>query len=159
MQAQRHPAGLRRAAVAVVYSVRNLPAKTETRPVARQVISTPDAPEAIGPYSQAISSSGLLFCSGQLGLDPVTMELAEGLQAQVSRALDNLVAVLRAAGAGTSEVIKTTVYLADMADFPAMNEIYAGYFTESPPARSTVAVKALPKNALFEIEAIAQIEG
>ncbi|MEX0790470.1 MAG: RidA family protein [Actinomycetota bacterium] len=127
--------------------------------MARQVISTPDAPAAIGPYSQAISSSGLLFCSGQLGLDPATMELAEGLKAQVSRALDNLRAVLRAAGAGPSNVIKTTVFLADMEDFPAMNKIYAGFFTENPPARSTVAVKTLPKNALFEIEAIAQLEG
>lgn len=127
--------------------------------MARQVISTPDAPAAIGPYSQAVGTSGLLFCSGQLGLDPVTMELAEGLGAQVSRALDNLSAVLRAAGSGPSSVIKTTVFLADMDDFPAMNEIYAGVFTENPPARSTVAVKTLPKNALFEIEAIAQIEG
>lgn len=127
--------------------------------MSREVISTPDAPAAIGPYSQAVGTSGLLFCSGQLGLDPVTMELAEGLQAQVSRALENLSAVLRAAGSGPSSVIKTTVFLADMDDFPAMNEIYAGYFTENPPARSTVAVKTLPKNALFEIEAIAQIEG
>lgn len=127
--------------------------------MARQVISTPDAPAAIGPYSQAVGSTGLLFCSGQLGLDPVTMELADGLEAQVSRALDNLRAVLQAAGTGFSSVVKTTVFLADMDDFPAMNEIYAGYFSESPPARSTVAVKTLPKNALFEIEAIAQIEG
>jgi len=127
--------------------------------VSREVISTPDAPAAIGPYSQAVNSSGVLFCSGQLGLDPVTMELAEGLQAQVARALENLGAVLRAAGSGPSGVIKTTVFLADMDDFPAMNEIYAGFFTEDPPARSTVAAKTLPKNALFEIEAVAQLPG
>lgn len=127
--------------------------------MARQVISTPNAPAAIGPYSQAVGSSGLLFCSGQLGLDPATMELVDGLEVQVSRALDNLSAVLRAAGTGFSNVVKTTVFLADMDDFPAMNEIYAGYFSDSPPARSTVAVRTLPKNALFEIEAIAQLEG
>lgn len=127
--------------------------------MSRQVISTAGAPAAIGPYSQAVGSSGLLFCSGQLGLDPETMELAEGLEAQVSRALENLNAVLAAAGAGTSNVVKTTVFLASMDDFAAMNEIYAGYFTGSPPARSTVAVKTLPKNALFEIEAIAQLDG
>ncbi|CAN5784071.1 RidA family protein [soil metagenome] len=127
--------------------------------MARQVISTPGAPAAIGPYSQAVGSSGLLFCSGQLGLDPETMELADGLEAQVSRALDNLGAVLQAAGTGPAGVVKTTVFLAAMEDFPAMNEIYAGFFTENPPARSTVAVKTLPKNALFEIEAIAQLEG
>lgn len=127
--------------------------------MAKKVISTRDAPAAIGPYSQAAGTSGLLFCSGQLGLDPVTMELAGSLEAQVSRALDNLGAVLRAGGIGFSDVIKTTVFLADMDDFPAMNEIYAGYFADSPPARSTVAVRTLPKNALFEIEAIAQISG
>lgn len=125
----------------------------------RQVVSTSDAPAAIGPYSQAVSAAGLLFCSGQLGLDPESMELAEGLEAQVNRAMENLSAVLRAAGTSTSNVIKTTVFLAAMEDFPTMNGIYAGYFTEEPPARSTVAVKTLPKNALFEIEAIAQLGG
>lgn len=123
----------------------------------KRVISTTEAPAAIGPYSQAMAVNGLLFCSGQLGLDPATAELAEGLQAQVRRALENLNAVLRAAGAGAGDVIKTTVFLASMEDFPAMNEIYAGFFTELPPARSTVAVKTLPKNALFEIEAIAVV--
>ncbi len=125
----------------------------------KRVISTTDAPAAIGPYSQAVAVSGLLFCSGQLGLDPATAELAEGLEAQVRLALNNLNGVLRAAGAGISDVIKTTVFLVAMEDFVAMNEIYAGFFTEQPPARSTVAVKALPKNALFEIEAIAQLPG
>lgn len=125
----------------------------------KRIVSTTEAPAAIGPYSQAIAAGGLLFCSGQLGLDPATGELAEGLETQVGRALQNLDGVLRAAGAGASDVIKTTVFLASMDDFGAMNEIYAGYFTETPPARSTVAVKTLPKNALFEIEAIAQLSG
>jgi 2-iminobutanoate/2-iminopropanoate deaminase len=127
--------------------------------VTKRVVSTTEAPAAIGPYSQAIAAAGLLFCSGQLGLDPTTAELAEGLEPQVRRALENLDGVLRAAGAGPSDVIKTTVFLASMDDFGAMNEIYAGYFTETPPARSTVAVKTLPKNALFEIDAIAQLSG
>ncbi|HEX2053898.1 MAG TPA: RidA family protein [Actinomycetota bacterium] len=125
----------------------------------RKVISTDEAPAAIGPYSQAVAASGLLFCSGQLGLDPSTGELPEGLESQVERALRNLEGVLRAAGAGPSAVVKTTVFLASMEDFPAMNEIYARFFTGEPPARSTVAVKTLPKNALFEIEAIAQLPG
>ncbi len=127
--------------------------------VTKRIVSTTEAPAAIGPYSQAIAAAGLLFCSGQLGLDPATAELADGLEAQVGRALKNLDGVLRAAGAGPSDVIKTTVFLASMDDFGAMNEIYAGYFTETPPARSTVAVKTLPKNALFEIDAIAQLSG
>lgn len=125
----------------------------------KEVISTTEAPAAIGPYSQAIRTSGMLFCSGQLGLDPITGELAEGLEAQVRRALQNLDGVLRAAGAGPADVVKTTVFLAAMEDFGAMNEIYAGYFTDTPPARSTVAARTLPKNALFEIEAIAQLPG
>jgi 2-iminobutanoate/2-iminopropanoate deaminase len=124
--------------------------------MAKELISTGDAPEAIGPYSQAVKSSGLLFCSGQIGLDPASGVLAEGLDGQVRRALDNLVAVLAAAGAGPQDVLKTTVYLAEMADFAAMNDIYAGVFTEKP-ARATVAAKALPKGALFEIDAIAQL--
>ena len=124
-----------------------------------RVISTTDAPAAIGPYSQAIAASGLLFCSGQLGMDPETLELADGLEAQVSRALQNLDGVLRAAGADPSDVVKTTVFLAAMEDFPAMNDLYARYFADNRPARSTVAVKTLPKNALFEIEAIVQLPG
>lgn len=123
----------------------------------RRTISTTEAPAAIGPYAQAIAVPGLLFCSGQIGLDPATMELAEGLEGQVTQALKNLDGVLRAAGVTASGVIKTTVFLAAMEDFAAMNEIYAGYFADGPPARSTVAVRTLPKNALFEIEAIAQL--
>lgn len=123
----------------------------------REAVSTTDAPQAIGPYSQAIRAAGLVFCSGQLGLDPATGELAEGLQAQVRRALLNLDAVLTAAGSGPDGVLKTTVYLASMDDFAEVNGLYAEYFGESVPARAAVAVRTLPKNALFEIDAIAQV--
>jgi 2-iminobutanoate/2-iminopropanoate deaminase len=123
----------------------------------RKAVSTNQAPAAIGPYSQAVESNGLLFCSGQIGLDPGTGEMAGDLEGQVTRALDNLMGVLGAAGADAGAVVKTTVFLSDMGDFPAMNEIYGRYFTGDPPARSTVAVRTLPKNALFEIDAIAQL--
>lgn len=125
----------------------------------KELISTQGAPQAIGPYSQAVRSAGLVFCSGQIGLDPKTGELADGLVNQVNRALQNLVAVLAAAGAGPGHVVKTTVYLSDMDDFAAMNELYGEVFSEQPPARATVAVKTLPKGALFEIDAIAQLPG
>ncbi|MEX2588367.1 MAG: Rid family detoxifying hydrolase [Actinomycetota bacterium] len=125
----------------------------------RQAVHTDAAPKAIGPYSQAIRSGDLVFCSGQLGLDPASGQLADGLDAQVGQALRNLDAVLSAAGSGPSGVVKTTVFLASMDDFAAVNEIYSGYFGESVPARSAVAVKTLPKNALFEIEAIAAVLG
>lgn len=125
----------------------------------RKTIATTDAPAAIGPYSQATATPGLLFCSGQIGLDPGSGELAQGLEAQVTRALENLAGVLGAAGVDATAVVKTTVFLAQMEDFPAMNEIYGRFFTGEPPARSTVAVKTLPKNALFEIDAIAQLPG
>jgi 2-iminobutanoate/2-iminopropanoate deaminase len=125
----------------------------------KELISTQGAPQAIGPYSQAVRSAGLVFCSGQIGLDPKTGELADGLVNQVNQALDNLVAVLAASGAGPVNVVKTTVYLSDMDDFAAMNELYGEVFSEQPPARATVAVKTLPKGALFEIDAIAQLPG
>ncbi|MBV8074026.1 MAG: reactive intermediate/imine deaminase [Candidatus Eremiobacteraeota bacterium] len=115
------------------------------------------APQPIGPYVQAIAGNGLLFCSGQVGLDHTTGKLVEGdVRAQTRRALLNLAAVLSAGGAGLGDVVKTTVFLVDMADFPAMNEVYAEVFGEvSPPARSTVAVAALPASARVEIDAIA----
>lgn len=120
-------------------------------------VSTDGAPQAIGPYSQAILAGGYLFCSGQVGLDPETGEFVEGgIQEQTERALENLRAVLEAAGLTTGEVVKTTVFLADMADFQAMNEVYARFFPGTPPARSTVAVKELPREALVEVEAIAE---
>ena len=122
----------------------------------RQAISTTGAPGAIGPYSQAIAADGLLFCSGQLGLDPATGALVEGVEAQADRALRNLGAVLDAAGVTFSDVVKTTIFLTDMDDFATVNAVYARFVPDPPPARSTVAVAALPKGALVEVEAIAR---
>ena len=119
-------------------------------------VHTDHAPAAIGPYSQGISISDFVFCSGQAGLDPATGKLVEGdVQVQTRQVIENLKAVLTAAGADLDHVVKTTVFLADMADFKAMNEIYASYFTGTPPARSTIAAKGLPLGALVEIECIA----
>lgn len=122
----------------------------------RQAISTSSAPAAIGPYSQAIASGDLVFCSGQLGLDPSTGEMAEGVEAQAERALRNLAAVLDAAGCSWSDVVKTTVYLADINDFEAVNGVYARFMADPPPARSTFAVGDLPKGGRVEIDAIAR---
>jgi 2-iminobutanoate/2-iminopropanoate deaminase len=122
----------------------------------RQAISTAGAPGAIGPYSQAISIDGLLFCSGQLGLDPISGELLEGVEAQADRSLRNLTAVLDAAGLTWADVVKTTIFLVDMGDFTAVNGVYGSYMPDPPPARSTVAVAALPKGGLVEIEAVAR---
>ena len=122
----------------------------------RQAISTTGAPGAIGPYSQAIEIDGLLFCSGQLGLDPATGALVDGVEAQADRSLRNLTAVLDAAGLTWSDVVKTTIFLAEMDDFGAVNAVYGTYMPDPPPARSTVAVKTLPKGGLVEIEAIAR---
>ena len=121
----------------------------------REAISTSGAPGAIGPYSQAIAAGGLLFCSGQLGLDPATGELVDGVEAQAERSLRNLMAVLDAAGLGPADVAKTTVFLADMADFATVNAVYGRFFPDPPPARSTVQVAALPKAGRVEIEAVA----
>ena len=120
-------------------------------------IQTEKAPAAIGPYSQAIDSgAGLVFVSGQLPIDPATGAFPEGgIQAQTRQSLTNAKAILEAAGLGLGNVAKTTVFLADMADFTAMNEVYAQFFTAPFPARSAVAVKTLPKGALVEIECIA----
>jgi 2-iminobutanoate/2-iminopropanoate deaminase len=124
------------------------------------VVSTPGAPKAIGPYSQAIVSQGFLFTAGQVALDPSTGQLVPGgIAEQTSRALENLRAVLRAAGSDVSQVVKTTVFLVDMADFTAMNEVYGRVFGDHRPARSTVAVAALPRGALVEIEVIATARG
>ena len=123
----------------------------------RTAISTPDAPKAIGPYSQAILVDGFVFCAGQLGVDPATGQAVEGgIVAQTERALGNLRAVLGAAGCTFADVVKTTVFLTDLADFQAMNEIYATFMTDPFPARSTVPVAALAKGSLIEIEAIAR---
>ena len=121
------------------------------------VVSTPGAPKAIGPYSQAIVHGGLVYTAGQVALDPATMELVPGgVAEQADRALTNLAAVLAEAGSSLDRVIKTTVYLVDMADFGAMNEVYARHFGNHRPARSTVAVAGLPKGARVEIDVIAQ---
>ncbi len=120
------------------------------------VVSTNQAPQAIGPYSQAVIAGDLVFTAGQIPLDPETMQMIEGdVVEQTDRVLRSLAAVLAAAGTDLSHVVKTTVYLADMADFPRMNEVYAEHFGGHKPARSTVQAAALPKNARVEIDAIA----
>jgi 2-iminobutanoate/2-iminopropanoate deaminase len=122
----------------------------------RTPVSTSSAPAAIGPYSQAIATDGYVFASGQVALDPATGELVNGdVRDQTRRAMDNLSAVLAAAGSAPALVVKTTVFLTSMADFAAMNEVYATYFPDTPPARSTVAVAELPRGARVEVEAIA----
>jgi 2-iminobutanoate/2-iminopropanoate deaminase len=125
----------------------------------RHAVSTSGAPAAIGPYSQGIASGDLVFCSGQLWLDPVSGEIVEGVEAQAERALRNLAAVLDAAGCSWGDVVKTTIYLASIGDFAAVNGVYARYMADPPPARSTFAVGALPKGGLIEIEAIARRRG
>lgn len=122
----------------------------------RHAIATSGAPAAIGPYSQAVAMDGLLFCSGQLGLDPVSGDLVEGVEAQAERSMKNLTAVLDAAGLGWADVVKTTIFLADIGDFAAVNAVYGRFMPDPPPARSTVQVAALPKGGLVEIEAIAR---
>jgi 2-iminobutanoate/2-iminopropanoate deaminase len=122
----------------------------------RQAIQTNGAPAPVGPYSQAIVAGDLVFCSGQVGLDPATGELVDGLEAQADRALRNLSAVLDAAGVSWADVVKTTIFLADVGDFAAVNAIYGKVMPDPPPARSTVGVSGLPKGALVEVEAIAR---
>jgi 2-iminobutanoate/2-iminopropanoate deaminase len=124
----------------------------------RKVISTGHAPAAIGPYSQAIKAGKFLFASGQLGLDPATGNLVEGIEAQTRRALANLQAVLAEAGTDVSHVVKVTIFLADLAHFATVNGIYGEVFNQEPPARSTVQVAALPKGGLVEIEVIAMLD-
>ncbi|HZQ10264.1 MAG TPA: RidA family protein [Anaerolineae bacterium] len=122
----------------------------------RRIIQTDNAPKAIGPYSQAIRSGELIFCAGQIPLDPATMKIVEGdVAEQTRRVLTNLGNVLESAGSSLRRVVKTTVFLANLDDFKAMNEVYAEFFPQQPPARSTVQVARLPAGALVEIEAIA----
>jgi 2-iminobutanoate/2-iminopropanoate deaminase len=122
-------------------------------------LTAADAPKAIGPYSQAVAAGDFVFCSGQLGLDPATGELVTGVAAQAERALRNLAAVLASEGLGLDRVAKTTIFLADMADFAAVNEVYARFFPAPSPARSTVQVAGLPRKALVEVEALAVRSG
>jgi 2-iminobutanoate/2-iminopropanoate deaminase len=122
----------------------------------REVIATNNGPKAIGPYSQAVKTNGLVFLSGQIALDPATQQLISGdVSAQTERVLQNLAGILKAAGSSLPQVVKTTVFLKNMSDFAAMNEVYGRHFTEAPPARSTVEVARLPKDVLVEIDAIA----
>ncbi len=124
----------------------------------RQIIQTSAAPAALGPYSQAVQVGQFVFTSGQLGIDPQTGKLAEGISAQARQVMANLSAVLQAAGVGMNNVVKTTIFLANMQDFATVNAIYGEAFSAQPPARSTVQVAALPLGGLVEIEMIAQIE-
>jgi 2-iminobutanoate/2-iminopropanoate deaminase len=122
----------------------------------RSIIHSSEAPKALGPYSQAVRYQELIFTAGQLGLDPVTGELvAGGIEEQTRQVLQNLQAVLKAGGSSLAQVLKTTVFLTDLQHFPLMNQVYAGFFTDSFPARSTIQVSALPKGGLVEIEAVA----
>ena len=125
----------------------------------KYVIATPEAPAAVGPYSQAIKANGFVFTAGQLGLDPATGKLAgDDVASQAKQALINITAVLEAAGTSIDNVVKTTVFLTDMADYKAVNAVYATFFTDTPPARSAVEVAALPLGGLVEIETIALLE-
>ncbi len=121
-------------------------------------IQTESAPKAVGPYSQAIVSNGFIFCSGQIGLDPKTNDLVEGLEEQTHQVLKNLSEVLKASNSSLEKVVKTTIYLSDINDYPKMNEIYGEYFSNHRPARAAFAVAGLPKRALIEIEAVAEIK-
>ncbi len=124
----------------------------------RQIVSTPAAPAAIGPYSQAVIATGTrtLYCSGQIPLDPQTGQMVEGdVEKQTHRVMQNLAAVLQAAGASLEAVVKTTIYLTDLVSFAVVNQVYGSYFPKNPPARATVQVAALPRGAAVEIEAVA----
>jgi 2-iminobutanoate/2-iminopropanoate deaminase len=124
----------------------------------KNVVTTDRGPKPIGPYSQAIKANGFVYVSGQVALDPKTGEMMAGdIAQQTERALENLKAIVEASGTQLNHVVKTTVYLKNMDDFPAMNEVYARFFTLSPPARSTVQAVRLPKDALVEIDAIAAL--
>ncbi len=121
-------------------------------------VATSGAPQAIGPYSQGVIANGFLYTAGQIALDPATMEVVPGdVKVQTDRVMLNLAAILQSAGTSLGRVVKTTVFLADMGDFPAMNEVYARHFGDHRPARSTVAVRTLPRNVLVEIDVVALV--
>lgn len=124
----------------------------------KEIIATAHAPAAIGPYSQAVRWNGMVFCSGQIPLDPATGEMVEGgITKQTARVLENLKAVLEASGASLGSVLKTTVFMKDLSEFAAMNEVYAHYFGANPPARATVEAARLPRDARVEIECVAAV--
>lgn len=124
--------------------------------MSREIITTTNAPGAVGPYSQGVIANGMVFTAGQLGMDPATKQLvAGGVQAQARQSLENVRAVLEAAGSSMDKAVKLTVFLKDMNDFAAVNEVYTTFFSENPPARSAVQVARLPLDALIEIEAVA----
>lgn len=125
----------------------------------KQIIQTDRAPQAIGPYSQAVKARGFVYASGQIPIDPATGQfVAGGIAEQTEQVLKNVAAVLEASGSGLEQVVKTTVFLADMEEFAAMNEVYARFFSSEPPARATVQAAGLPRNAKVEIEVIALVE-
>jgi 2-iminobutanoate/2-iminopropanoate deaminase len=124
-----------------------------------EFIHTDDAPAAIGPYSQAVAVNGMLYTSGQIGLDPRTGEMVEGFEAQTKQVLKNLTAVLKAAGCTWNDVVKAGIFVEDMGNFPRLNELYGEQLGDHRPARSTVAVRTLPKNALVEIDLVAVVPG
>lgn len=131
----------------------------EAIPTVKQIIQTDRAPHAIGPYSQAVKSRGFVYASGQIPIDPATGQfVAGGITEQTEQVLKNVAAVLEASGSGLDKVVKTTVFLADMEEFAAMNEVYARFFSSEPPARATVQAAGLPRNAKVEIEVIALVE-
>lgn len=121
----------------------------------KKIIATSDAPAAVGPYSQAVEANGTLYISGQLPIDPTTKSMPDGIRAQTLQSLKNIEAILKAAGYTKANVVKSTVLLQDIADFGAMNEVYASFYTENPPARVAYQVAALPMGAMVEIETIA----
>ena len=121
----------------------------------KKIIATPEAPAAVGPYSQAVEANGTLYIPGKLPIDPATKSMPEGIQAQTLQSLKNIEAILKAAGYTKADVVKSTVLLQDIADFGAMNEVYASFYTENPPARVAYQVAALPMGAMVEIETIA----
>ncbi|HLY23507.1 MAG TPA: RidA family protein [bacterium] len=127
--------------------------------MSKRIVRTEEAPQAIGPYSQAVVAAGFVYTAGQLALDPHTGQLVPGdVRIQTKRVMENIKAILESAGSSLAEVVKTTIFLRDMNDFGAMNEIYGSYFQEDPPARSTVQVAKLPRDGAVEIEAVALVK-